>query len=94
MIGTQKKRLQAVLFAWNTCASICCQLGGTSQITMWALILEPVPGKRDIYRRIGISNKTVFVSEKEFSSMEYLKLSGRELPEPFALCELKTVEVI
>jgi len=67
---------------------------GRHEITMWALILEPVPGKRDIYRRIGISNKTVFVSEKEFSSMEYLKLSGRELPEPFALCELKTVEVI
>jgi hypothetical protein len=64
------------------------------EIIMWALILEPVPGKRDVYRRIGISNKTVFVSEREFSNIEYLKLSGRELPEPFALCELKTVEVI
>jgi hypothetical protein len=64
------------------------------EIIMWALILEPVPGKRNVYRRIGISNKMVFVSEKEFSNMAYLKLSGRELPEPFALCELKTVEVI
>jgi hypothetical protein len=64
------------------------------EIIMWALILEPVLGKRDVYRRIGISNKTVFVSEKEFSNMANLKLSGRELPEPFALCELKTVEVI
>ena len=64
------------------------------KIIMWALILEPVPGKRDIYRRIGITNKTVFVSEREFINMAYLRLSGRELPEPFALCELKTVEVI
>jgi len=64
------------------------------EIIMWALILEPVPGKRDVYRRIGISNKRVFVSEREFSSMAYLKLSGGELPEPFVLCELKTVEVI
>ncbi|PVH80460.1 HET-domain-containing protein [Cadophora sp. DSE1049] len=64
------------------------------EITMWALILEPVPGEKDVYRRIGVSNRRVFIPEKEYRGMRSQEGFDMPLPEPFALCELKTVEIV
>lgn len=63
------------------------------EITMWAVILEPVPGESQVYRRIGVSNRRVFVPELEYRQ----GCEGsphRPLPDAFAFCDLRTIEII
>ena len=63
------------------------------EMTMWAVILEPVPGKSGVYRRIGVSNRRFFVPQHEYRG-GCEESSDMLLPEVFALCDLQTVEII
>jgi len=64
------------------------------EVTLWSLILEPVTGKEETYRRIGIVGKGIYVSEEEFERMTHADSSRKGLPKNFDVWKLKTLTII
>ena len=64
------------------------------EATLWSLILEPVAGKEETYRRIGIAGKIVYVSEEEYRRLSSLDSSEKEIPTMVSTWKLKTVTII
>jgi hypothetical protein len=64
------------------------------EVTLWSLILEPVTGKEETYRRIGIVGKGIYVSEEEFERMTHADSSRKGLPKIFDVWKLKTLTII
>ncbi|TVY80788.1 hypothetical protein LSUE1_G006734 [Lachnellula suecica] len=63
------------------------------EIGMWALILEPLSGEASIYRRIGICEKIVELSEQEYLEFRDKGLEP-PMPEMFGEWTVKTVAII
>lgn len=68
--------------------------GKGHEVDLWSLILEPVAGRIDTYRRIGISRKSVYVSGGEFVCLTGPEASKMKWLGPFSSWELRTVEII
>jgi hypothetical protein len=64
------------------------------EVTLWSLILEPVAGKEETYRRIGIAGKIVYVSEEEHRRLSGLDTSEKDIPKIVSTWKLKSVTII
>ena len=64
------------------------------EVDLWSLILEVVPERKGVYRRIGIVGKSVYVSNDEFVPLTGPGASKMQCPGPFSSWDLKTVESI
>jgi hypothetical protein len=64
------------------------------EVTLWSLILEPVAGKEETYRRIGIAGKIVYVSEEEYRRLSSFDVGEKEVPKLFPTWKLKTMTII
>jgi len=64
-----------------------------NQVGLWALILESVEGQENTYRRIGISQKIVEMSEEQYRD---IRATGLEPPSPvtFEGWKVETVTII
>jgi hypothetical protein len=64
------------------------------EVTLWSLILEPVVGKEETYRRIGIAGKVVHVSEAEYERLTGSDILENKVPKMFSAWKVKTVTII
>ena len=64
------------------------------EVSLWALILEPVKGEKDTYHRVGIARKVVELMEDEYLEWSKGGIEDPEVPKVFGEWEVRTVTII
>ncbi|KUJ20807.1 HET-domain-containing protein [Mollisia scopiformis] len=67
---------------------------GMYEADLYSLVLEPVPGDKEKYRRIGMARKGTYVTEDEFLASKTLDTNERRLPKIFSEWKCQEVVVI
>jgi hypothetical protein len=65
-----------------------------NEVNLWSLILEPVKGEMDAYRRVGIARKDIVLDEAVYSKWAKGRLEDPEVPKVFEDWEIRTVNII
>ncbi|KAE8444545.1 hypothetical protein EG329_014469 [Mollisiaceae sp. DMI_Dod_QoI] len=67
---------------------------GRHEIDLHSLVLEPVPGEVQRYRRIGIARKAAYVSENDFLDATNSAINGKTAPKLFDRWNFQEIVII
>lgn len=67
---------------------------GQHEIDLWSLVLEPVPGQMEKYRRVGVARKAAYISEQEFLDSKASGMDSKIAPKAFDGWQFREIVVI
>jgi hypothetical protein len=65
---------------------------GRHEVDLWSLVLEPIPGEVERYRRVGIARKAVYVPENEV--LDGKEVDDTRIPKVFESWKHREVVII